>query len=91
MIAGQSFEQSITEEKLFSVLHCRMLGVGVKTGATDQVMEEVALRCDSEAQDAIDHFVGNVEPTLVVVMCVLVGIVLLSVMLPLANIMASLG
>lgn len=88
---GASFSDAITQEAVFSGLHCRMLGVGVRTGATDQVMEDIANRTDSEAQDSIERYIASVEPTLVVVMSVLVGVVLLSVMLPLASIMTSLG
>lgn len=91
MAEGEGFATAITKEGIFNSLYCRMLGVGVKTGTTDDVMEEIALRCDQSAQDAVDQHIASVEPTLVVVMSVLVGVVLLSVMLPLASIMSSLG
>lgn len=91
MEQGESFALVMSQEGVFSSLHCRMLGVGVKTGATDDVMEEIALRCDQSAQDAMEQHIASVEPTLVVVMSLLVGVVLLSVMLPLASIMSSLG
>lgn len=91
MEEGAGFAESAGQTGIFSSLYCRMLGVGVRTGATDEVMEDIARRSDATAQDAIDRYVGSVEPTLVMVMSVLVGIVLLSVMLPLASIMTSLG
>lgn len=91
MASGEGFPTAVTQTELFSGLHCRMLGVGVKTGTLDQVMEDIAKRTDQDAQDAIERHVGSVEPTLVVVLSVLVGVVLLAVMLPLVNIMASLG
>ncbi len=91
MEEGMPFVETISKEGLFSSLHCRMLGVGMKTGTLDQVMEDMASRCDRSAQESIEGYVGNVEPTLVVIMSILVGLVLLSVMLPLANIMTTLG
>ena len=35
--------------------------------------------------------IGILEPTLVGILCVIVGVILLSVMLPLAGIMAGIG
>ena len=40
---------------------------------------------------ALEEKVGQVEPALVMVTSVLVGLILLSVMIPLMNIMASIG
>ncbi len=91
MEAGDSLASAACQQNIFSPLHCRMLTVGVRTGALDTVMEDIARRCDTDAQSAIDRYVGGVEPTLVMVMSMLVGIVLLSVMLPLAGIMSALG
>lgn len=91
MAEGESLAGAIGQEGVFSSLYCRMLGVGVRTGSMDEVMDDIARRCDTSAQDAIDRYIGSVEPTLVMIMSVLVGVVLLSVMLPLASIMTSLG
>ncbi|MFI3312404.1 MAG: type II secretion system F family protein [Eubacteriales bacterium] len=91
MEQGDSLAQALGKEGVFSGLYCRMLEVGTKTGSMDVVMEDIARRCDLSAQDDIDRHVGNLEPTLVMVMSVMVGVVLLSVMLPLASIMTALG
>lgn len=91
MEAGDSLASALRAQAVFAPLHCRMLAVGIRTGATDEVMEDIARRCDTSAQEAIDRYISGVEPTLVMVMSILVGIVLLSVMLPLAGIMSALG
>ena len=91
MAEGDVLANAVAQAGLFSSLYSRMLGVGIRTGTIDQVMEDIAQRSDRTAQDAIESYIGGVEPTLVVVMSVLVGVVLMSVMLPLASIMSSLG
>lgn len=88
---GKSFFEAVGETGLFSPLHSRMLSIGVKAGAADVVMEEIARRTENEANEGIDRVIGKVEPILVVVMSLLVGLVLLSVMLPLMGIMSSIG
>ena len=54
-------------------------------------MEEVARRLSEESEYALETRVGQVEPALVLVTSLLVGAILLSVMLPLMNIMTAIG
>ena len=52
---------------------------------------EIARRLSDEADEALERKVAQVEPTLVLVTSLLVGAILLSVMLPLMNIMTAIG
>ena len=63
----------------------------MRGGNGDEVMAEIAARMHSEAQQALEAAVSKVEPALVLVTSGLVGVILLSVMLPLMNIMSSIG
>lgn len=87
MQEGKSFASCVSNTEIFAPLYSRMIAIGVKTGSADKVLEEIAKRTGSEANDKIEAFVGKIEPTLVIIMSILVGILLLSVMLPLAGIM----
>ncbi|MEA4815617.1 MAG: type II secretion system F family protein [Lachnospiraceae bacterium] len=89
MAGGKGFFEAIGEGELFPPLYARMLSIGIKTGTADEVMEEIAKRTEMDANYRIDRVIGKVEPILVVIMSVLVGLVLLSVMLPLMGIMSS--
>jgi type IV pilus assembly protein PilC len=42
-------------------------------------------------QDGIDKLIGKIEPTLVIITSIIVGVILFSVMLPLMGIMTSIG
>jgi type IV pilus assembly protein PilC len=86
---GTSFTQCIADTGIFSALYNRMLAIGVRTGSSDTVMEEIARRTGDEAGDKLEAFIGKIEPTLVIIMSLLVGLLLLSVMLPLAGIMSA--
>jgi len=63
----------------------------VKAGSLDQVMENIAQQCNEETDNKIGHLLSVLEPTLVAVLAVIVGVVLLSIMLPLMGIMANMG
>ncbi len=70
---------------------CRLLALGERSGNSDSVMEEVSRRLTDESELALEEMVSRVEPALVLVTSILVGAILLSVMLPLMNIMSAIG
>ena len=69
----------------------RMVSAGVRGGNGDRVLEEVARRLMEEARAALEETAAKVEPAMVLGCSLLVGIILLSTMLPLMNIMAAIG
>ena len=91
IVDGESFANSVTRTELFEPIYCRMLAIGVKTGAADSVMDEIARRSEENVQISMERTIGKVEPALVIIMSLFVGLVLLSVMLPLMGIMSSIG
>ena len=70
---------------------CRLLELGQRGGAGDRAMEKIAGDLMEEGEEALEAVAGRVEPALVLVCSLLVGLILLSVMLPLMNIMAAIG
>ena len=68
-----------------------MVSVGMRTGSVDQVMSKIAGEYEEDGVQSLQQKVSVIEPTLVAVLSVLVGLILISVMLPLMNIMSSLG
>lgn len=91
IMQGAFFEEAVMEAELFDKRHNRMIRVGGRTGSLDQVMEEIAGQCRKESSDRIWHKISLIEPTVVIVLAVLVGVILLSVMLPLMSIMSQMG
>lgn len=88
---GAGMSAALRETELLSKAECRLLEAGIKGGSGEQVMEQIALRALEESEQELESITGRVEPTVVVVMSVLVGAILLSVMLPLMHIMTAIG
>ena len=88
---GVSLSKALKESELLPASQCRLLEAGVRGGSGEQAMEQIARRMTDESEAAIEEAVGKVEPTIVIVTSVLVGLILLAVMLPLINIMSALG
>ncbi len=91
MKSGELFVDAIAKSEIFPSLYCRMLSIGFKTGTADTVMEEIASRSEDDVNEDIESVINKVEPTLVIIMSLIVGLILLSVMLPLMSIMTSIG
>lgn len=87
MDIGKAFSAS----GIFSGLFGRMAVLAAKTGNLEQVMEKIADTYQEEADDRIHHLIAVVEPTLVIILSVIVGMILLSVMLPLLGIMTGMN
>lgn len=88
---GVNLSDALGDKDILSPAHCRMLALGVRSGSGDTVMEEISRRMSEDGEIALEQLVAKVEPTLVVVTSILVGVILLSVMLPLMNIMSAIG
>jgi len=88
---GSTLPQALKDTGLLEPVYCRMLALGEKSGTADSVVEEISRRLEEDARSAIEKLVGKVEPAIVITTSLLVGIILLAVMLPLMNIMASIG
>lgn len=90
LLEGESLAEAMHREALFSGVYARMVSIGVRTGELDQVMEQIADLSREELEDRTGQALAILEPTLVIVLSLIVGGILLSVMLPLMGIMSSL-
>ena len=88
---GERQGTAFKESGLLPAYFCRLLDLGLKSGAEDASMEKIARELSEESNAALEAMVGRVEPALVLVCSVLVGLILLSVMLPLMRITAMIG
>ena len=88
---GASYYQAMKETGLFSGFYVQMIKVGSRSGRLDAVMEEISEDFEQAADQSMDTMLARFEPTIVAVLAVSVGLVLLSVMLPLVGVLAAIG
>ena len=86
---GADLSQALFSSRIFTGMHARMASIGSKTGTMDQVMEQIASLYQDEIDSRLSHALAVLEPTLVILLSLIVGAILLSVMLPLLGIMSS--
>ncbi len=91
LLSGIPMLDALKESEVLPRSACRLLSVGMQGGNGDAVMREIAEKLSEEAETALANKVDKIEPALVLTVSVLVGMVLLMVMLPLMNIMETIG
>lgn len=89
--AGDNLPSALEKSDILPLSACRMLTLGMRTGKGDAVMKEIAEHLSEDAAQTLERKISSIEPALVIVTSLLVGIILLSVMLPLIHIMKSIG
>ena len=76
---------------IFTSTDNRLVKIGLKSGLLDQAMQKIAEVYDEEVAIAFNRASGVIEPVLVAILSVVIGVLLISVMLPLINIMSMIG
>ena len=86
---GSDLYEAIHDSGIFSGIYTRMASLGARTGTMDKILDEIAARYQDEVDNRMNNILAILEPTLVIILSLIVGIILLSVMLPLMGIMSS--
>ena len=88
---GEPLSRAMKDSGLLPAGPCRLLELGQRSGTADSTMEKIAGDLAEESEAALENAVSRVEPALVLLCSLLVGLILLSVMLPLMHIMSAIG
>ena len=89
--ANEPFDVALKESGLVKGMEARMITVGEKSGATDEVFAKLAKQYNNEVTEKLTRISSTVETVLVVFLALIVGAVLLSVMIPLVGMISSIA
>jgi len=82
---GESFTRVATTTGIFSAMELQMIGVGEATGEVEEMLEQVAEIHSEDVTYEVGRLSETIEPLLLGLMGILVGILLLGVFSPLWN------
>ena len=88
---GRTLAEAMGGAGILTKREAQMLEFGARGGTTDATLAEITRRKERHMLDRIDALTGKIEPSLIIIISLIVGIVLLSVMAPLMGIMNSIG
>ena len=87
--AGKNLMQSFHNAAIFPSLVIRMLKVGEATGQLDVALRNVSYFYDREVKDSIKKAQALIEPTMTIVLGLLLGWVMLSVLSPIYDLISK--
>ena len=87
---GGDLQTCLLESHIFQEVYNRLLVIGLKSGYFEMTMNRIAKAYEEDVDYSIQHTLDMLEPGLVALLSVIVGVLLLSVMLPLTSTMANL-
>lgn len=87
---GQNFSEALHQAQIFKGSYARMALIAGKAGVLDEAMSEIASEYEYAVNTKLTNLIAMIEPTLVIVLSLIVGIILFSVMLPLLGVMSGL-
>lgn len=88
---GEYFSEAICNSGILPKIYARSLKVSYTSGSFDTVWKKISRRSNEEAQRTVSNLLSMVEPAIVLLLAVMIGSVLLTIMIPLMNIMSALG
>ncbi|MEI7884569.1 MAG: type II secretion system F family protein [Clostridia bacterium] len=84
---GKGISEPLKNINIFPPLLIHMVAVGESTGELDDMLFRTAGFFDDEVEEAIVRMTTLIEPAMIVIMAAVVGIVILSVMLPMISVL----
>ncbi|HOL92452.1 MAG TPA: type II secretion system F family protein [Clostridiales bacterium] len=84
---GKGIAGSMRRLGIFPPLLIHMIVVGENTGELDEMLGRTAGFFDEEVEEAIEKTVSLIEPAMIIIMAAVIGVIILSVMLPMVSIM----
>ena len=88
---GSNLSEALTQSGIFNHLYSQMVAVGFKSGNVVVVLSKIADNYEKQSDKKMQTLISIIEPTLVIILSIIVGMILLSVILPLMGIMSSIG
>jgi len=88
---GADIDIVLNDMRIFPPLFIRLVKIGHSAGHLDEMLERSAVLFDEEVDHAIEQITFTVEPAMIIILSLIVGVILLSVMLPMIGIMNAIG
>ena len=87
VFSGEKMGEFIEKEKIFPTTFHQLVSVGEKTGKLDEMLNSLAIYYEEEFDDSVNNLSTMIEPIMIVFMGVVIGGLVISMYLPMINIL----
>ncbi len=88
---GEPLAEPLARSAEFPAIVTRMISIGERTGALDDMLGRISDFYDSEVRATIDAMTSLIEPLMIVVIGVIVGSIVISLYMPMFRLIAEMG
>lgn len=89
--AGITLAETLAASRVFTPMVIQMVAIGEESGAIDKMLEKVADYYESEVDDMVARMSSIIEPVIVGILGVFIGFIVIAIILPMFDIIASVG
>lgn len=86
---GHGLAPQLLSSGVFPPMAVRMIAIGEETGEIDRMLEKIADFFESEVEDKLNNFSKLIEPFLIVFLAAIIGVIVVSIMLPMFEISSA--
>ena len=91
LIQGQGLSQPMSQDNLFPDLMIKMIVVGETTGTIDNTLATLADYYEQRVDQKVNALIGMIEPTLTMVIGIMIAFLAMSIVMPMYSIMGSMS
>ncbi len=84
------FSDALEKTELLPVFYAQTLRVSYRSGSFDTAWKKITAKLTAEADTRLEHLIALAEPVLTAILTAASGVIMLTVMIPLMNIMSAL-
>ncbi|MCR4719092.1 MAG: type II secretion system F family protein [Firmicutes bacterium] len=88
-ISGMNLSNALSKSGKFPMLMLQMIEIGVESGQICEVLDRVAEQYENEVDTGLKRILSIIEPLMIVIVGLLVGVVVISIFLPLFSMTES--
>ena len=86
LIAGDSLSRAFADEPLFPDVLQQYVAIGEQSGALEEMLSAAATQFEEDLDSTIQRFIDLLEPTIMVVLALLIGAIILALYMPIFEI-----
>jgi type IV pilus assembly protein PilC len=84
---GMGLASTLAQSKVFTPMVVQMVSIGEESGALDKMLEKIADFYESDVDDIVGRLSSIIEPIIIGVLGVIIGIIIIAIMVPLFDVM----
>ncbi len=88
---GESMTDPLAASKVFPPMVISMVEVGEETGALPDMLTRIADTYDDEVDNAVAGLTSVIEPLMIIILAVIVGVIVIAMFMPMIQIIGTLG